>query len=311
MKNLYIIIPVLNEAAHLKEHIQTIWKNAQFSTVNTILFLINDGSTDQTESVLKQLNAENPNIHHMQFLRNFGKEAAILAGLKIAHEDLQMAACVVMDSDLQHPPSLLPQMFEQWQNGALLIEAHKKQRPAESFFYRQSAKLFYGLFNQLTGTQHFEKQTDFKWMDKSVVEKYLTFPEHRKFFRGIMAWMNIPSVSLPFDVPHRQNESSRWRFHALIRYALVNLQSFSNAPLQLVSACGVMAFLVGFFFAAFALFQKLNGIAVEGFTTVIVLLSFFASIIMFALGVIGFYLSAIYDELKKRPPYIWADHNKG
>ena len=218
-----------------------------------------------------------------------------------------MVAAVVMDSDLQHPPELLFPMYEAWKNGALLVEAQKKERGNESAFYRAGARLFYALFNTLSGSNNFQNQTDFKCLDRRVVQTYLEFPEQRKFFRGIIQWLGVPSVGIAFEVPERKDEKSRWNLQALIRYALVNLQSFSSAPLQLVSACGVFAFLVSFFFAGFALWQKINGIAVEGFTTVIVLLSFFSSIIMLALGVIGFYLSAIYDELKKRPHYIWND----
>ncbi len=307
MKTLYILIPVFNEAAHLKENVAKILSCARFSTVNTLLFLIDDGSTDATPAVLKELAQENENIRYRRFARNFGKEAAIYAGLKTAFKDEKMAAVVVMDSDLQHPPELLKEMLAAWEEGALLVEAQKKQRGSESAFYRAGARLFYALFNTLSGCGHFEGQTDYKCLDRRIVEKYLAFPEQRKFFRGIIQWLGVPSVALPFEVPERQGEKSRWKLRALIRYALVNLQSFSNAPLQLVSACGVFAFLVSFIFAGFALWQKINGIAVEGFTTVIVLLSFFSSIIMLALGVMGFYLSAIYDELKKRPPYIWDE----
>lgn len=311
MKNLYIIIPAFNEAAILKNNVEIILKTAQFSTVNPILFLIDDGSSDNTPQVFEELKHRHPHhIKTLRFLRNFGKEAAIFAGLQAAFEDSEMVACVVMDADLQHPPNLLPQMFAIWQNGAKLIEAKKKKRGDESWFYRQSARLFYKLFGALSGGVDFEGQTDFKWMDREIVAHYLHFPENRKFFRGMIAWLGAESVQIPFDVPERADGKSRWRFSALLRYALENLQSFSNAPLQIVSACGLFSFLISFIFGGIALWQKINGQAVEGFTTLIVLLSFFTAIIMLALGVVGFYLSAIYNELKQRPVYLLKSEEK-
>ena len=305
MKNLYIIIPAFNESAILKNNAQTILKSAQFSTVNPILFLIDDGSTDNTAAVFEELKHLYPhNIKTLRFLRNFGKEAAIFAGLQAAFEDSKMAAAVVMDADLQHPPALLAPMFQAWEKGAKLVEAKKNKRGDESWLYKKSAQLFYKLFGALSGGVDFEGQTDFKWLDREIVAHYLNFSEKRKFFRGMIAWLGVPSVQIPFDVPERKNGKSRWRITALLRYALENLQSFSNAPLQIVSACGVLSFFISFIFGSIALFQKINGQAVEGFTTLIILLSFFTAIIMLALGVVGFYLSAIYNELKQRPIYL-------
>lgn len=312
MKNLYIIIPAFNESAILKNNAEIILNAAQFSTVNPILFLIDDGSKDKTAEVFEELKRLHPNnIKTLRFLRNFGKEAAIFAGFQTAFEDSEMVASVVMDADLQHPPTLLPQMFEAWQGGAKLIEAKKNKRGDEPWLYKKSAQLFYKLFGALSGGVDFEGQTDFKWLDREIVAHYLNFPEKRKFFRGMIAWLGVPSVQIPFDVPERADGKSRWRFTALLRYALENLQSFSNAPLQIVSACGLLSFLISFIFGSIALFQKINGQAVEGFTTLIILLSFFTAIIMLALGVVGFYLSAIYNELKKRPIYLLkSEENK-
>ena len=298
-----LLIPVCNEASVIEANLQSILESAKAiePRYRLTLLVIDDGSRDGTAEALARFCAKTPQARCLAFTRNFGKEAALQAGLEHSAAD----AVIILDSDLQHPPELIPHMVELWNHGIKVVEAHKTRRGQESLASRLLAGSFYRLFRALSGLD-LRNQSDYKLLDRCVVDQYRQLDERSRFFRGLIQWMDYPTVRLPFCVAERSGGSSRWSRIKLVRYALHNITSFSAVPLQLVSWCGLLCLIVGVAFASVSLVQKWQGRALDGFSTVILLQIFFSGALMLSLGIIGHYLARIYDEIKHRPSYLLA-----
>ncbi len=298
-----LLIPVYNEAPFIESNLTRILASIESiePDYRISLLVVDDGSTDGTSDVLKRFRRAEPRFKALRLTRNFGKEAAILAGLEHSQAD----AVVVLDSDLQHPPELIPKMVGLWQQGFKVVEALKSQRGQESRLSRFLAEAFYRLFHDFSGLD-LRGQSDYKLLDRQVVDQYRKLQEQGRFFRGLIQWMNYPTARIPFVVPPRAGGLSVWTRRRLFGYALRNITSFSALPLQLVSWCGLLCILVGVVFGGIAIAQKILGQALDGFTTVILLQIFFSGSLMLSLGIIGHYLARIHEEVKRRPPYLVA-----
>lgn len=300
MKTVTILIPVYNEAHVIVANLREILAHAR--TVKSVainILLVDDGSTDDLAARLKSAFALEPSLHYLRLNRNFGKEAAIGAGLSVIRKS---DAVIVMDSDLQHPPALIGRMIALWQQGYEVVDACKASRGDEGFVQRWGSKVFYALFDRLTGL-HLRSHSDFKLIDRKVVNFYCSLPERERFFRGLIGWMHFNATQIHFDVPPgtRRSTWSRWR---LFTYALRSITSFTSFPLQIVTLCGVLTFLVSLVVGGIAIADKLTGEAVDGFSTVILLILAIGSVLMFSLGLIGVYIARIYEEVKRRPAWI-------
>jgi glycosyltransferase involved in cell wall biosynthesis len=236
----------------------------------------------------------------LRFSRNFGKEAALSAGLSEARGQ----AIIVMDGDMQHPPSLIPQLVEGWREGrGDVIEGVKQDRGEEPLSTKLEAKLFYSLSSRLSGYD-LRGSTDFKLLDRRVVDTWRGLGEHSLFFRGIVAWLGFERFQIPFSVPSRAGGGSRWTFFKLLVLATTAVTAFSSFPLRLVTLAG-LAFLGGaFVMTVNTLYQWASGVDVSGFATVIILLLIVGSTVMVALGIIGEYVARIYEEVKGRPRFV-------
>lgn len=300
---LTLVVPVYDEADGLRAHLEAILQAAAELPLETRLLVVDDGSQDTTREEVKALCEGHRGVGLLALNRNFGKEAAILAGLQEALRDPRCAAVVVMDSDLQHPPALLAQMVELWCGGAAVVEAVKVSRDTRSAPYRALADLFYRLFDRLTGLD-LHNHSDYKLLDRRVVEAYLALPERTRFFRGLVRWMRFPSAEIPFEEPARTRGESKWSALRLLRLSWDSISSFTALPLQLVTLLGGVTFVISLLLGAKALYDKLAGQALDGFTTVILLLLIIGSVLMFSLGLLGSYVARIYDEVKARPHYL-------
>ena len=296
-----LVIPVFNEGEAVYVNLKAITAAAAViePEYSLRMLIVDDGSTDGTVTELDHYCAGEKRARWIGFTRNFGKEAAIHAGLDHADADV----VIVMDSDLQHPPELIPQMVALWKQGLLVVEAWKSERGKESFSSRVFSATFYALFGYFSGLD-LRGQCDFKLLDRRVVEEYCRLSERRRFFRGLVQWMNYPSARLPFAVPPRITGQTSWGRWRLLHYAIDNLTSFSALPLQLVSWMGILTLAIGFVIGGISLYKKWAGIALDGFTTVILLIVFASGVLMVSLGIIGHYLARIYEELKLRPHYV-------
>jgi len=304
MKSLAIIIPVFNEERSIIASLsQIISVTKSLSDLSINILLVDDGSTDNTAPLIRNLCGTEKNLHLLSLTRNFGKEAAIYAGLTFAGK---CDAAIVMDGDLQHPPSLLPEMVQLWRQGYDVVEACKSSRGPETRAKRVMVHFYTSLFESLTRLG-IKNQSDFKLLDKKVIESYCQLPERERFFRGLINWLNFSTTQIFFDVPPAAKETSSWKKWSLIKYAISSVVSFTSFPLHLVTVLGGLTFLVSLIIGTIALADKISGKAIGGFTTVILLLLFIGSVLMFSLGIIGIYIARMYDELKHRPAYIVND----
>jgi polyisoprenyl-phosphate glycosyltransferase len=301
MKTVTLLIPAYNEGEEIVPNLKEILSHTKAITDIRINFLVvDDGSTDQLEPRFKEHFTLNDNFHYLQLNQNFGKEAAILAGLsQLKHSD----AVIVMDCDLEHPPSLIPDMIRLWQEGHEVVEGCKSDRGTESVVGKLFAALFYKLFDIFTGL-NINNHSDFKLLDRKVIDFYCSLPEKDRFFRGLVNWMHFKSATLLFDVPEMKKTKTSWGRWKLLSYGIRSITSFTSFPLQIVTIFGAFTFLLSLVIGSKAIIDKISGQAVEGFVTVILLILIIGSVLMFSLGLIGIYIARIYDEVKSRPAYI-------
>lgn len=295
-----IVVPTFNESAGIEQTLPVIF--AALEAVEDTRFkilVVDDGSRDDTAEKVRRLCEQRDDLELLCLNRNFGKEAAVHAGLMHAEGD----AVVVMDSDLQHPPQLIPAMVELWKDGIEVVEGCKSSRGKESLVSRVLAQSFYALFNKLTGFD-IKNKADFKLLDRRVVDAYCEMPEKKRFFRGMVPWLGFTAAQLYFDVPERRHGRTAWPKFGLMRFSLTALSSFTSTPLHLVTLLGLLFMVISLVIGGIAIYDKLTGAAVSGFTTVILLVLITGSLTMFALGQIGIYIEQIFDEVKRRPTYM-------
>lgn len=265
------------------------------------LVFVNDGSRDQTWEMIEKAAEKNTHVTGIRFSRNFGKESAIFAGLANAEGD-----CIaVMDCDLQHPPETLVEMYRLWEQGYEVVEGVKRSRGKESVLHRASAGMFYKIMSKAVQID-MSRTSDFKLMDRKAVEALLSMPERNAFFRALSSWVGYRTTSVEFDVQERTEGESKWSTWSLIKYAVRNIVGFSSAPLQMITVAGVLTLFFAIVLGIQSLMKYFCGHALEGFTTVILLLLIIGSLIMLSLGIIGIYIAKIYEEVKGRPRYFIA-----
>ena len=300
-KLLSVVVSVYNEELALREfYAETgkILKRLPGNWDYEFLF-VNDGSRDQSLSILKEFAASDEKVKIVNFSRNFGHEAAMIAGLDYAGGD----GIVCMDADLQHPPEILLEMYRLWKQGYEVVEGIKKNRGKETLFHRKSAGFFYRIMSRATGFD-MENASDFKLLDRKAVESVLAMPERSMFFRAASSWIGFKSISVPFEVQEREAGESKWSVGTLISYAFRNIVAFTTLPLQFVTAGAVCCFGCSLLLLVYSLVRYFSGHAVEGYTTLLIVMLFIGSAVMMSLGIIGYYIARIYEEVKRRPRYI-------
>lgn len=302
MPTISIILPSYNEEENIRRAAERLTAVLRPEGVTWELVFVNDGSKDETWSRIREVAAEDPHVTGVSFSRNFGKEAAIMAGLACAKGD----CCVVMDCDLQHPPETVVEMLHKWQEGYEVVEGIKRSRGTESKLHGLMAGSFYKIMSAATKID-MSRASDFKLMDRKAVNAILSLPEKNAFFRALSSWVGFKTATVEFDVRDREAGTSKWSSLSLTRYAFRNISSFSSAPLQFVTAFGIITLLLAVVMGIQTLVKYFSGKAVEGFTTVILLILLIGSMLMLSLGIIGYYLARIYEEMKNRPRYLISE----
>lgn len=298
---LSVVLPAYNEEKMIAKTAQTVSSILEGAGIPYELVFVNDGSKDQTWAEIERAARSNGHVVGVNFSRNFGKEAAMFAGLASAGGD----CCAVMDCDLQHPPETLVEMYRLWEQGYEVVEGVKRTRGKESAMHRASAGLFYKIISHAVNID-MSRASDFKLLDRKAVDVLLSMPERNIFFRALSSWVGFRSVTIEFDVQERTEGESKWSTWSLIKYAVKNIVSFSTVPMQCVTVAGVIVFIMAVVLGAQTLVRYFSGHAVEGFTTVILLILMIGSIVMISMGIIGYYIAKIYEEVKGRPRYIIA-----
>ena len=296
---LSVILPSYNEEKMIAAAAEAVTGILDGAGIDHELLFVDDGSRDRTWAEIQRAAQSDPRVVGVHFSRNFGKEAAMFAGLEQARGD----CCVVIDCDLQHPPEKIVEMYRLWEQGYEVIEGIKEDRGTETGLHKFAANSFYAIISRATGLD-MASSSDFKLLDRKVVDTLNQMPERNVFFRALSFWVGYKKTEVLYSVRERTAGESKWSTRALIRYAINNIGSFSSAPLQIVTGLGIVMLLIALVFGVVALVQKIAGVALGGFTTVIILLLFSSSLIMISLGIIGYYIARIYEEIKGRPRYI-------
>lgn len=297
---LSVIIPAYNEEEMIKKTSETISGILDEENIDFELLFINDGSSDNTWKVIDEESTRNKRVKGVCFSRNFGKESAVFAGIAEACGD----CCVVLDCDLQHPPEKIVDMYRLWEQGYEIVEGVKTSRGRESAMHKFAAKSFYNIMSESVGFD-MSRASDYKLLDRKAMNVLLNMNEKNAFFRALSSWIGFKSTEVEYNVREREAGESKWSTKSLIKYAITNITSFTSAPLHLITISGWIVALLGFGFSVEALYRHFFiGNDQPGFTTLIVLVCFTSAMIMIGLGIIGIYISKIYDEVKGRPRYI-------
>ena len=302
---LSIIIPSFNEESTLQEcykKIQSILSDNSRNIVDRYeIIFVDDGSKDATWFIIRTLILQDSNVHGIKFSRNFGKEAAIFAGLEKAKGD----CAIIMDCDLQHPPEFILKMCSYHREGYQIVRCIKKHRSKEPLLRKMCNSLFFLFFNFCDTAQlNITNVSDFQLIDRKVINHIVKFQETSLFFRGISAYVGFRVKDIEFDVPKRIAGKTKWSYKTLFDYALTNMTAFSSKPLQIVTVNGFILLVLAIILTIRTLYVYFINEAAPGITTVIILLLFIGSMLMISLGIIGFYIGKIFDEVKCRPRYI-------
>ena len=298
---LSVVIPAYNEEKLIGLAVQRIGEVLRWADIPYELVFVDDGSADRTWEEISRAAQTDACVRGVSFSRNFGKEAAIFAGLESACGD----CCAVIDCDLQHPPEKLPEMYALWQQGWEVVNGVKAHRGKESGLHTFAANTFYRMMSKAVRID-MASSSDFKLMDRRVVDALLALGERKTFFRALAGWVGFRSVNVEFSVADRAEGSSHWSTLSLFRYAFSNIASYSSAPMQMVTVLGVVTLSLSLVMGAQTLIRWAMGHAADGFTTVIILLLLIGSILMISLGIIGYYIAELFIEIKARPRYLVA-----
>lgn len=305
-KTLSIIVPAYNE----EETIELFFDEVNAQTLDLPLdktfYFINDGSSDRTLDVIKTLSQKHPNVKYICFSRNFGKEAALLAGLRAASGDF----VTVMDADLQDPPSMLNEMYDKLQEGYDIVGTRRISRKDEPFIRSIFARAFYKIMNTISSTQMVDGARDYRLMTRQVVDSILELPEHNRFSKGLFSWVGYDVFYLEYNNVERVAGKTSWSFWGLLHYSIDGIINFSDAPLSLATFIGFISFLISLCMSLFyALKTIIWGEIVQGFPTLIILILMLGGLQLLSLGIIGKYLSKVFLETKQRPNYFVKEDN--
>lgn len=303
------IIPCYNEEESLPyfyKEISRVFANMQYPPPYELIF-INDGSTDQTLTYLKNMAESDEHVIYLSFSRNFGKEAAMYAGLCHANGDY----VAVMDADMQDPPSLLPQMLELLLNGTYdSVATRRITRSGEPLIRSWFAHRFYQLINKISDTDIVDGARDFRLMKRSMVDAIIALGEYNRFSKGIFGWVGFRTYWLSYENTERVAGSTKWSFWKLFKYAIDGILNFSQVPLNISSWFGISMTFFAALMMIFIIVRKfLFGDPVNGWASLICVIIFIGGIQLFCIGIMGQYIAKIYMETKKRPHFIVAESN--
>ena len=299
---LTIITPFYNEELGIKnffKEVLCVIENCKID--NYEIICIDDGSTDNTFNILKDIYQKNNNIKVIKLSRNFGKEKALSAGLNYATGDI----IIPMDADLQHPPKLIPKMIEQYELGFDVVLMKRRSRN-ESFFKKKTAKLFYKIIKFLANNSIPEDVGDFRLISKKCLDAVNQMQEKTRFMKGILSWPGFKTTTLMYDQPNRSVGEAKQSLSKLIALALNGIFSFSSFPLRVWTYIGCLTTLSSFLFGIWIIIHKIviKGYAISGYSSTLIIIIFLNGVLMLNIGILGEYVSRIYDEVKQRPLYI-------
>ncbi len=301
---LSVIVPVFNEAENLRPLLARLRPVLERCVASYEIIFVDDGSRDQTLSILRAVHDEDSHVRALSFSRNFGKEVAIAAGVDHASG----RGAVIMDADLQHPPEVIETFVDKWRQGFQNIYGVRRDRQTDSAARKWLSQNFYKLFKSFGEIELPEGAGDFRLLDRTALQALATMRERARFSKGLYAWIGFKSIGVPFDVSERHSGESKFSYRKLTRFALDGLMSFSTLPLKFWTYIGLTISVFALTSAVyFVLEAMVRGVDVPGYASLIVSVMFFAGVQMLSLGVLGEYIGRIFAEVKRRPLYLVAD----
>lgn len=305
-KKISVLVPVFNEEQNVEvisNEIDLLFQELDFEY--EILF-VNDGSSDNSINIIKQIVSQNDSIKYISFSRNFGKDNALLAGFKYATGD----ALITIDADLQHPIELIPEMLALWQKGNEVVYAYRDDRNIHASNFNQfTSRIFYHIINNLSDIELEDGISDYRLLDRKVINSLNTLHEDRPFFRGLVKWVGFQQIGIPYTPNARKFGESKYSNKELLRLALVGITSFSIKPLLIAIYLGFVFSLLSILYIPYVLISLYNGWAISGWTSIIVTIAFFGGIQLMILGIIGLYLGKLFMQSKQRPHFIIRESN--
>ncbi|EAB6803426.1 glycosyltransferase [Escherichia coli] len=309
-----LIVPVFNEEEAIPIFYSSVRELAQFKQYEVEIVFINDGSTDNTEFLLKELEAKDSNVKNICFIRNFGKESALFAGLEFASGD----AIIPIDVDLQDPINVIPEMIEKWLNGADVVLAKRIDRSSDGGLKRKTAEWFYKLHNIISSPKIEENVGDFRLMSREIVENIKQLPERNLFMKGVLSWVGGKTEIVEYVRAERIIGKTKFNGWKLWNLALEGITSFSTFPLRMWTYIGAFVAGIAFIYGVYMIFNTLIfGNEVHGYPSVLVSILFLGGVQLIGVGILGEYIGRIYIEAKQRPRYILKqdlhspnEHNK-
>lgn len=297
---LSVIVPLYNEEEIVEKTFTVLEK--ELKNVEHELIFVNDGSKDKTREILERLLPSTPNNKLVNFSRNFGHQAAFSAGLDHAEGD----AVVIIDGDLQDPPSLIHEMLEKWREGYQVVYAQRNKRAGETIFKKFTAFAFYRIIGKLTSIDIPPDTGDYRLMDRCVVDQLKNLPERSRFLRGLVCWVGFKKIGVKYDRAERSAGTSKYPLKKMIRLALDGITGFSSSPLKISFYMGIFATLIGFGVFVWSIVEKFAfpETTVPGWASLMTAIVFFSGVQLMTIGILGEYIGRIYDEVKQRPLYI-------
>lgn len=307
MKKISILIPCYNEEKSLPLLYPELVKLMEGNKVyDWELMFVNDGSTDGTLAALQQLRQQDSRVNYVDLSRNFGKEAAMLAGFDYVTGDCM----VIIDADLQHPPTLIPEMIKHWEAGYDDVYAKRRSRGKESWLRRRLSLLFYKLLQSSSRFDVLQNVGDFRLLDRKCINALKRMRESERYTKGMYSWIGFNKKEVEFDQGDRLAGDSSWNFRRLFSFALDGITSFTNAPLRISTMMGFVVSVCAFLYMIYVFCKALiYGDPVQGYPTLVILVLFLGGIQLLSLGIIGEYIGRIYNETKNRPDYIVRQFN--
>lgn len=299
-----IVVPCYNEAANIPELVRRV--QASLRNVENLeyeILIVDDGSSDSTHSVVKEICSTNPRVGFIRLVRNFGHQVALSAGIEHARGD----AVVVMDADLQHPPELLPEMIKQWRSGFDVVQAVRTVQPG--VFKSFTSRAFYRLLNYFSEVRIRDGATDFRLMSRRAVDGLLALPEQTRFLRGLITWLGFPAITIPFQAPPRRSGHSSYGLRKMANLATDALVTLSSRPLHLALYAAVLTLCGAGLYGGYVAFEFVHGTQlVRGWTSTIFLILILGSVNLLCTGILGLYLRAVLAEVRRRPAYLVSEY---
>ena len=300
-----VVIPAYNEEKNITAVYEAVRSSLAGAGACEIIF-IDDGSTDATAQHVRALRAQDAGVRLIRFGRNFGQQSALLAGLEASRG----AAVITLDCDLQHPPELIPGMLGAWRNGAQVVQMVRTQTDGAGFFKTLTSRMFYRFVNVLSETPVISGAADYQLLDRAVVDAVLQFRDRYPFLRGLVGWLGFPATRINYAAPARYRGASGYTVRKMLRLSLQAVMGLSSKPLRFSFYFGLLTAIFCVFYAAFAIVGLATGRNVQGWTSVIVMVTFLGAVQLVSIGIVGEYIARIYEQSRGVPRYVIVESDE-